>query len=70
MSFTANNGASITTASDNNAVGSQRVNESPLSASATYVVTLASGTTTFTANYRRSTGGEATFHDSRIIIQN
>jgi hypothetical protein len=69
MSFTANNEASITTASDNNAVGAQRVNEAPLAASASYLVTLKNGTTTFTGSYRGSTGGEATFSASRIIVE-
>jgi len=70
MSFTANNGASITTAADDNAVGSERVDVAPgVAGSATYVVTVANGTTTFTAAYKESAGGTATFLDSRIIIQ-
>ena len=69
MSFTANNGASITTASDNNAVGTQRVDSSSLAGSASYLVTIANGTTTFTGSYRESAGGTATFEASRIIVQ-
>ncbi|MBV8951045.1 MAG: hypothetical protein JOZ99_09235 [Actinobacteria bacterium] len=74
MSFTANNGATIngatiTSGSDNYAVGAQRVDQSPMAGSATYVVTVANGTTAFTAQYKQASGGTATFNASRIIIQ-
>jgi hypothetical protein len=39
------------------------------SGSGTYVVTLSSGTTTITANYRAIGGGTATFAASSIIVQ-
>ncbi len=69
MSFTANNGASITTASDNNGVGTQRVDGNSVATTAVYLVTVANGTTTFTANYKASDGGTAVFQASRIIIE-
>ena len=69
MSFTANNGASTTTASDNNAVGTQKLPVSSVAVSASYLVTVANGSTTFTASYRAPNGGTATFQASRIIVQ-
>jgi hypothetical protein len=47
-----------------------RVNVAPgVAASASYLVTVANGTTTFTARYRVSAGGTATFLASRVIVQ-
>jgi hypothetical protein len=71
MSWTADNEASIKTASDSNAVGSMRVDVAPgVAGSASYLVEVKGGTTTFTGAYKRSgTGGTATFEASRIIVQ-
>jgi hypothetical protein len=68
MSFSASGGLTQA-ASDSFAVGSQRVNVAPgVAGSASYLVTV-TGDTTFTAQYRRSAGGTATFLASSIIVQ-
>jgi hypothetical protein len=70
MSFKANNGASPGTAADSLAVGAASAGAGTLTAgSASYLVNVAAGTTTFTGVYKRQGGGTATFLDSRIIVQ-
>jgi hypothetical protein len=71
ISFTANNGASPGTAADARAAGVESMpTATHFSGSGTYVVTLASGTTTFTANYRSTIAtGTATFAASSIVVQ-
>ena len=69
MSF-AMSGATTQAASDSFAVGSQRVEVAPgLAGSAIYLVTVNTGTTAFTAQYRTSAGGTATFLASKIVLQ-
>jgi hypothetical protein len=70
MSFNASGGLTQT-ASDNFATGNGRAgggSDRQSVTSATYLVTV-TGSTTFTARYRRTGGGTATFNASSIIIQ-
>jgi hypothetical protein len=68
MSFLASGGLTQS-ASDSFAVGSMGVDAAPgVAGSASYLVTV-TGNTTFTAEYRRSVGGTATFLASSIIVQ-
>jgi Collagen triple helix repeat (20 copies) len=69
MSFIANNSASVTTASLVTAVGGESPGADGVTAvSASYLVRVQSGTTTFTARYERSGGGTCTWTNSEIIV--
>ena len=69
MSFTETGATTTITANDNNSVaGTNTVAATPFSLSASYLITVNSGTTTFTAEYK-STAGTSTFLASSIIAQ-
>ncbi len=63
-------GATTLGASDTRAFGVDTLSTGTIIAGGgTYLVTLSSGTSTFTANYRAGLGGTATFAASSIIVQ-